>query len=120
MLKFLSDTPCRNFPSSQRKKIMKKLLHIAVLGLLLAGGYAQAKDDKAMEPTKTTACDKQVEGLKGDEQKMKMKECMNAKPMEEKMHKGGMQQEKMKRCNAEAKGMKGDERKMKMSECLKG
>ena len=51
---------------------------------------------------------------------MKMKECMNAKPMEEKMHKGGMQQEKMKRCNAEAKGMKGEERKMKMSECLKG
>jgi hypothetical protein len=51
---------------------------------------------------------------------MKMKECMSAKPMEEKMHKGGMQQEKMKRCNAEAKGMKGDERKMKMSECLKG
>jgi hypothetical protein len=42
------------------------------------------------------------------------------KNMEEKMHKGGKQQEKMKHCNAEAKGMKGEERKMKMSECLKG
>jgi hypothetical protein len=87
MLKFLRGTPCRNSPSSHRKKFMKKLLHITVLGLLLAFGYAQAKDDK---------------------------------PMEEKEHKAGKQQEKMKRCNAEAKGMKGDERKMKMSECLKG
>ena len=99
---------------------MKKILSIALFGLLLVGGYAQAKDDKTMEQTKMTACEKQAEGMKGDEQKMKMKECMNAKPMEEKMHKGGMQQEKMKRCNAEAKGMKGDERKTKMSACLKG
>jgi hypothetical protein len=66
---------------------MKKLLSIAVFGLLLASVYAQAKDDKNME---------------------------------EKMHKGGKQQEKMKHCSAEAKGMKGEERKMKMSECLKG
>jgi ABC-type phosphate transport system auxiliary subunit len=99
---------------------MKKLISIAVFGLLLAGGYAQAKDDKNMEQTKMTACDKQVEGLKGDEQKMKMKECMNAKHVDEKMHKSGKQQEKMKHCSAEAKGMKGEERKMKMSECLKG
>ncbi len=106
--------------SSHRKKIMKKILSIAVLGLLLAGGYAQAKDDKTMEQTQMTACEKQTAGMKGDEQKMKMKECMSAKPMEEKMHKGGKQQEKMKHCNAEAKGMKGEERKMKMSECLKG
>jgi hypothetical protein len=99
---------------------MKKILSIALFGLLLASGHAQAKDDKTMEQTQMTACEKQTSGMKGDEQKMKMKECMSAKPMEEKMHKGGMQQEKMKRCNAEAKGMKGDERKMKMSECLKG
>ncbi len=100
---------------------MKKILSIALFGLLWVGGYAQAaKDDKTMEQTQMTACEKQTSGMKGDEQKMKMKECMSAKPMEEKMHKGGMQQEKMKRCNAEAKGMKGDERKMKMSECLKG
>lgn len=66
---------------------MKKLLSIAVVGLLLASGIAQAKDDKNME---------------------------------DKMHKGGKQQEKMKHCNNEAKGLKGDERKIKMSECLKG
>jgi protein involved in sex pheromone biosynthesis len=66
---------------------MKKLLSIAVVGLLLASGIAQAKDDKNME---------------------------------DKMQKGGKQQEKMKNCNAEAKGLKGEERKMKMSECLKG
>jgi hypothetical protein len=72
---------------------MKKLLHIAVLGLLLTAAQAQAENDKMMQPNKMTA----------DEKKPK-----------------GMQQEKMKRCNGEAKGMKGDERKTKMSACLKG
>jgi hypothetical protein len=72
---------------------MKKLLHIAVLGLLLTAVQAQAENDKMMQPNKMTA----------DEKKPK-----------------GMQQEKMKRCNGEAKGMKGEERKTKMSACLKG
>jgi hypothetical protein len=72
---------------------MKKLLHIAVLGLLLTTVQAQAENDKMMQPNKMTA----------DEKKPK-----------------GTQQEKMKRCNGEAKGMKGDERKTKMSACLKG
>jgi len=98
---------------------MKKLLHIALLGLLLTSIQAQAEDEKMMQQNKMTACTKQTEGLKGDEQKMKLKECMGAKAMDEKKHKGA-QQEKMKRCNAEAKGMKGDERRTKMSECLKG
>lgn len=98
---------------------MKKLLHIAVLGFLLTSVQAQAEDEKTMQQNKMTACTQQTEGLKGDAQKMKLKECMDAKAMNEKKPKGA-QQEKMKRCNAEAKGMKGDERKMKMSACLKG
>lgn len=75
---------------------MKKLLHIAVLSLLLTSLQAQAEEEKTMPPNKTTP-----------------------KAMEEKKHKD-TQQEKMKRCNVEAKGMKGDERKAKMSACLKG
>jgi hypothetical protein len=73
---------------------MKKLLHVAVLGLLLTGVQAQAEDEKMMQQNK-------------------------AAPQSTEKHKGA-QQEKMKRCNAEAKGMKGDERKSKMSACLKG
>lgn len=75
---------------------MKKLLHIALLGLLLASVQAQAEDEKMMQPNKAAP-----------------------KAMEEKKPKGA-QQEKMKHCNAEAKGLKGDERKSKMSACLKG
>ena len=73
---------------------MKKLLHVAVLGLLLTGVQAQAEDEKMMQQSK-------------------------AAPQSTEKRKGA-QQEKMKRCNAEAKGMKGDERKSKMSACLKG
>jgi hypothetical protein len=75
---------------------MKKLLHIALLGLLLTSVQAQAEDEKMMQSNKAAP-----------------------KVMEEKKPKGA-QQEKMKRCNAEAKGLKGDERKSKMSACLKG
>lgn len=75
---------------------MKKLLHVAVLGLCLVTVHAQAEDEKISQPNK-----------------------MQPKAIEEKKPKGS-QQEKMKRCNAEAKGMKGDERKTKMSACLKG
>jgi hypothetical protein len=74
---------------------MKTLLHIAVLGCLLASLPARADDDKMMPSHKPAQ-----------------------HTMDEKTHKGA-QQEKMKRCNAEAKGMKGDERKAKMSTCLK-
>ena len=75
---------------------MKKLLHIALLGLWLITVQAHAENEKIMAPDKAAP-----------------------KAMEEKKHKGA-QQDKMKRCNAEAKGMKGDERKSKMSACLKG
>lgn len=84
MLKFLGDTPCCT-PSSHRKKSMKKLLSIAVLGLVLVGGYAQAKDDKTMEEKmhkgdtqqeKMKRCKAEAKGMKGDERKMKMSECL--------------------------------------------
>jgi hypothetical protein len=85
-----------HYLSSHRKKSMKNLLHIAVLGLLMVTTQAQAENEKMIAPSKATP-----------------------KATEEKKHKGA-QQEKMKRCNAEAKGMKGDERKAKMRACLKG
>lgn len=48
-----------------------------------------------------------------------MKECLSAKPAEEKKPEVNAQQSKMATCNKEAAGKKGDERKKFMSECLK-
>ncbi|HWU82626.1 MAG TPA: PsiF family protein [Methylophilaceae bacterium] len=65
---------------------------------------------------KTCNADASTKGLKGDERKAFMKDCLSAKPAM------SSQQEKMKACNADAstKGLKGDERKAFMSKCLSG
>ena len=55
---------------------MKKLLHIAVLGLLLTAVQAQAENDKMMQPNKMTADEKKPKGMKGDERKTKMSACL--------------------------------------------
>jgi hypothetical protein len=75
---------------------MKKLLHIALIGLCSVMAHVHAEDNKIMQGNKTPP-----------------------KAMEEKKHRG-TQQDKMKHCNAEAKGLKGDQRKATMSACLKG
>lgn len=99
---------------------MKKLLSLITLGLALSvggayaagtAGAAPAADGKIKQQTKMATCNKEAEGMKGDERKAFMKTCLSDGKT--------TQQNKMKTCNADAKGMKGDERKKFMSECLK-
>lgn len=95
---------------------MKQLLSLAALGMALALGSAHAAEEKAptKQQTKMATCNKEATGMKGDERKAFMKNCLSNKP-----EAAQTQQSKMKTCNAEAAGKKGDERKAFMSECLK-
>jgi len=94
------------------------LERILIAALLAAPLCAVAADDKAKTPQqeKMTSCNKEAgdKGLKGDDRKKFMSECLSKGKMS--------QQEKMKACNKEAgdKALKGDDRKKFMSECLKG
>jgi hypothetical protein len=83
-------------------------------GATSAGG-ANSQQDKM----KTCNADATTKGLKGDDRKSFMKDCLSAKPAAKPAN---SQQEKMKSCNADAtsKGLKGDDRKSYMSNCLKG
>jgi hypothetical protein len=89
MLKFLRDTPCRHASCHHRKKLMKKLLHISLLSLLLGCGLAYAEGEKMSQKTeeekmhkkgkqqeKMKRCNAEAKGMKGDERKMKMSECL--------------------------------------------
>ena len=95
---------------------MKQLLSLAALGMALALGSAHAAEEKAptKQQTKMATCNKEATGMKGDERKAFMKNCLSNKP-----EAAATQQTNMKTCNAEAAGKKGDERKAFMSECLK-
>ena len=95
---------------------MKQLLSLAALGMALALGSAHAAEEKAptKQQTKMATCNKEATGMKGDERKAFMKNCLSNKP-----EAAATQQTKMKTCNAEAAGKKGAERKTFMSECLK-
>jgi hypothetical protein len=68
---------------------------------------------------KMAACNKDATGMKGDERKAFMKNCLSKKPETNQSQGQQAQQDKMKTCNAEAKGKKGDERKAFMKQCLK-
>jgi hypothetical protein len=78
-----------------------------------SGGNSQQEKMKGCNADATT------KGLKGDDRKSFMKDCLSAKPAAKPAN---SQQEKMKSCNADAtsKGLKGDDRKSYMSNCLKG
>jgi uncharacterized protein HemX len=98
---------------------MKRIISLGIaLVLALAASTTYAADDKkpTAQQEKMKACNAQAteKGVKGDERKAFMSECLKAKPM--------TQQEKMKACNkdASAKALKGDERKAFMSTCLAG
>ena len=95
---------------------MKQLLSLAALGMALALGSAHAAEEKAptKQQTKMATCNKEATGMKGDERKAFMKNCLSNKP-----EAAATQQTNMKTCNAEAAGKKGAERKTFMSECLK-
>jgi hypothetical protein len=94
------------------------LERILIAALLAVPLCAVAADDKAKTPQqeKMASCNKAAgdKGLKGDERKSFMSECLSKGKMS--------QQDKMKACNKEAadKALKGDERKKFMSQCLKG
>ena len=90
---------------------MKKILIpcLLLLGSLVAPVHAA---DKTAQQSLMATCNKNAEGMKGDERKTFMSTCLSNKQLR--------QQEKMKVCNANATGKTGDVRKSFMSECLKG
>ena len=116
---------------------MNRKLTTVALALMLAMGFAQAQTATPAKPAAPAApakveapvaekatnsqqnrmgmCNEEAggKGLKGEERKGFMKQCLSNKP--------ATQQEKMKTCNADAsaKSLKGDERKAFMSDCLK-
>src|SRR6187397_1237630 len=102
--------------------MMRILLAALAATLLSTPAFAQDKDKSTAQQDKMKSCNAQAskKGMKGDERKAFMSDCLKADS------KGGAspaqtaQQEKMKSCNAQAskKGMKGDERKAFMSDCL--
>ena len=102
---------------------MKVMIVLAAFVLSTGVAFAADQEKKAPSPAqlaqqekmKTCNADAGKKGLKGDERKKFMSECLSSKAT------SATQQDKMKTCNAEAgkKEPKGDERKKFMSECLK-
>ena len=96
---------------------MRKLISIAALAIATQFALSPAVLAATPQQERMKECNAQAgeKGLKGDERKAFMKQCLSAK-------KDGRaaQQEKMKTCNAEAgkQGLKGDARKAFMKECL--
>ena len=110
---------------------MKTLIAVLSLSLPLVSfllpAYAQEKKEPSAAQKKQqermASCNKQAgsKGMKGDERKAFMSDCLKAdgkgaSPAQ------AAQQEKMKGCNAQAskKDMKGDERQAFMKKCLSG
>ncbi len=102
---------------------MRSMIALAVLTIAASTCFAADVEKKAPSPAqqaqqekmKSCNADAGTKGLKGDDRKKFMSECLGAKAT------APTQQDKMKTCNAEAgsKALKGDERKKFMSECLK-
>ena len=92
---------------------------LLMMGLLLCSqGFATTDQQNKMT---TCNADATAKGLKGDERKLFMSNCLKATPpATEAVPALTPQQEKMKTCNADAttKDLKGDERKAFMSDCL--
>ncbi len=92
----------------------------AALAVLASQASFSATTNSQQEQMKTCNGDAKTKGLKGDERKTFMKECLSHHEPEAAGK--NSQQEKMKTCNADAKakGMMGDERKAFMKSCLSG
>lgn len=105
---------------------MKHLISVVVFAVASQFALAPASASEEKTPTaqqqRMKDCNAEAgqRGLKGDERKAFMKDCLGGKLAAAKDARTA-QQEKMKTCNAEAgqKGLKGDARKAFMSECLK-
>jgi len=95
---------------------------VFLLAFVLTCAPVLAQDVSQQDKMKTCNADAARKGLKGDERKAFMKNCL-ASRNDAKAEKKAVipQQEKMKKCNADAgaKKLKGDQRKRFMSECLK-
>jgi hypothetical protein len=105
---------------------MRRSTWLVAVGAALAVVASQAALSEAthansqQEQMKTCNADAKTKGLKGDERKAFMKECLSHHEPEAAGK--NSQQEKMKSCNADAKakGLKGDGRKAFMKSCLSG
>lgn len=103
---------------------MKRLLAITALvaSQFALAPLATAAEGKAATPQQQRMrdCNKDATGIKGDERKTFMKQCLSGKRAENQAARAS-QQGKMKACNADAgaKKLKGPERKAFMSDCLK-
>nr|WP_246479916.1 PsiF family protein [Niveibacterium microcysteis] len=91
-----------------------------------AAAEADAKAPSAQQD-KMKVCNEKATGMKGDERKKFMSDCLSAKPAgapaadaKADAKSSTSQQDKMKVCNEKATGKTGDDRKKFMSECLKG
>lgn len=98
---------------------MKKLIATLLFAVPFIASPALAAD----KPSKLSECrsEAKAKGLKGQERKDFLKECMPRKKAakSERSPKQIAHQEKFKACNAEAKGMKGAEHKAFIKECMK-
>ena len=99
------------------------MTRIVALAAILLFSFSSTVAIAGSQQDKMTACNEEAskKGLKADERKAFMSQCLSAKPAKAES-KPNPQQEKMKACNKEAgeKKFKGDERKNFMSNCLKG
>jgi len=117
---------------------------VVLASFIAASAFAAVAADapkKELSPQqqRMSDCSKESKGMKGDEHKKFMSDCLKSKDSPTDVKAGMMgakpgakaemktaakptQQEKMKTCNADAgkKKLAGDERKKFMSECLKG
>jgi len=84
-----------------------------VLALLLIAPHFALAD--TAQQSKMTTCNKSATGMKGDERKAFMSNCLK----KDQAAAPATQQNKMTQCNKDATGKKGDERKAFMSQCLK-
>jgi hypothetical protein len=103
--------------------MIKQFLIAACLVLPVAAFAADAEKKPAnAQQGKMATCNKDAgaKGLKGDDRKKFMSDCLSADHPT--ASKKTAQQEKMATCNkdAGAKSLKGDDRKKFMSDCLKG
>jgi hypothetical protein len=107
------------------KNLMSLGIALGIAGLAFTGTAFGAEEKKESTPQqqRMAECNKTAgeKGLKGDDRKQFMSNCLSGKP-DAKPAAASTQQEKMKACNAEAgkKSLKGDERKKFMSGCLSG
>lgn len=97
---------------------MKIILAVLALAVAASAPALAATDQQ----NKMKQCNADAKGMKGDERKEFMKNCLSASSDKEFGKPMTAQQSKMKSCNADAaaKKLKGDERKTFMKSCLSG